>query len=276
MFIMNKLPTKQRALILTLLVEGNSLRSVSRTADVSINTVAKLLVDAGAACSEFQDGALRNLPCKRIECDEIWSFVEGKNRNVPAEHKGEFGFGDVWTWTALCADTNLIASWMVGGRDGGAAREFMMDLAPRLGFGAGVEYVMLIKNYGNEPEGQRRHSPPVAIETRREVIIGNPDMDLVSTSYVERQNLTMRMSMRRLTRITNAFSKPVENHAHAVALHFMHYNFGRIHKTMRVTPAMAAGVSDHVWSMEEIVALIDARERPAKKRGPHSKRQTSN
>lgn len=293
MFIMNKLTTTQRALILTLLVEGNSLRAVSRITDVSINTVTKLLVDAGVACAKFQDSALRNLPCKRIECDEIWSFVGAKQKNVAADQRGT-GIGDVWTWTALCADTKLIASWMVGGRDGGAAREFMMDLAPRLAnriqlttdghkaylnavedaFGAGVDYAMLVKIYGNESEGQRRYSPPVVIETRREVVTGNPDMDLVSTSYVERQNLTMRMSMRRFTRLTNAFSKKVENHAHAVALHFMYYNFGRIHKTLRVTPAMAAGVSDHVWSMEEVVALIDENEEAPKKRGPYKARNS--
>lgn len=296
MFSMNKLTTAQRSLILGLLVEGNSLRAVSRIADVSINTVTKLLVDAGIACAKFQDTALRNLPCRRIQCDEIWSFVGAKQRNVPEEIRGTFGVGDVWTWTALCADTKLIASWMVGSRDSGAASIFINDLAPRLAnrvqlttdghkaylnavedaFGANVDYAMLIKIYGEAPEGQRRYSPPEVIETRVEVITGDPDRKHISTSYVERQNLTMRMGMRRFTRLTNAFSKKVENHAHAVALHFMWYNFGRIHKSLRVTPAMQAGVSDHVWSLAEIVALIDANEPAPKPRGPYKKRQISN
>jgi IS1 family transposase len=290
---MNKLTTKQRSLILSLLVEGNSLRAVSRIADVSINTVTKLLVDAGKACAEFQDGALRGLPCKRIQCDEIWSFVGAKQKNVPANRVGEFGVGDVWTWTALCADTKLIASWMVGTRDGDAAREFINDLAPRLSnrvqlttdghkaylnaveeaFGAGIDYAMLIKVYGNASEGQRRYSPPEVMETKVEVVTGDPDRAHISTSYVERQNLTMRMSMRRFTRLTNAFSKKVENHAHAVALHFMWYNFGRIHKSLRVTPAMEAGVSDHVWSMAEVVAMIDETMPAPAKRGPYKSRR---
>lgn len=292
MFTMNRLTTAKRAQILALLVEGMSLRSASRIADVSINTVTKLLVDVGTACAEFQDAALRNLPCKRIQCDEIWSFVGTKQKNVPHALKGAFGIGDVWTWTAICADTKLIASWMVGRRDGDAAEAFIADLAPRLrnrvqmttdgqkvylnamesAFGADVDYAMLVKVYGEGSKTeQRRYSPSEFVCATKEKINGDPDMAHVSTSYVERQNLTMRMSMRRFTRLTNAFSKKVENHMHAVALHFMHYNFGRIHKTLRVTPAMEAGIADHVWSLEEIAALIPEPE--VKPRGSYKKRQ---
>ena len=289
MFTMNFMPLAKRAQILGFLVEGMSLRAASRLADCSINTVTKLLVDVGTACGAFQDEALRNLPCKRVQCDEIWSFVGAKQRNVA---KGAAGHGDIWTWTALCADTKLIASWMVGSRDGEAADTFIADLAPRLrnrvqlttdghrvylnaiedAFGADVDYAMLVKVYGEGGlNDQRRYSPAPFVSAEKKTITGAPDMDKVSTSYVERQNLTMRMSCRRFTRLTNAFSKKVENHAHAVALHFMHYNFGRIHKSLRVTPAMEAGVADHVWSLEEIAALVP--EPVAKKRGPYKKRQ---
>lgn len=270
---MNKLPLKKRAQITGLLVEGNSLRATSRLADCSINTVTKLLVDVGSACAEYQDKTLRNLPCKRVQVDEIWSFVYAKAKNVPEDKRGKAG--DVWTWTAICADTKLVPSFLVGGRDGGYAMEFITDLAGRMAsriqltsdghkayleavesaFGANVDYAQLVKIYGQAPEGQRRYSPPECIGTQVACCSGNPDMQHVSTSYVERQNLTMRMSMRRFTRLTNGFSKKIENHTHAVALHFMYYNFGRIHKTLRVTPAMEAGVSDHVWSLEEIAAL---------------------
>lgn len=287
---MNCLPVAKRAQILGLLVEGMSLRAASRISDCSINTVTKLLVDVGIACAEYQDKALRNLPCKRIQCDEIWSFVGAKQKNVPADRKGEGDMGDVWTWTALCPDTKIIASWAVGSRDALAAAQFITDLRDRLAnrvqlttdghrayleavesaFGADIDYAQLIKIYGEAPEGQRRYSPPEVIRTEINVVSGNPDKAHISTSLVERQNLTMRMSMRRFTRLTNAFSKKVENHAHAVALHFMHYNFGRIHKTLRVTPAMEAGIADHVWSLEEIAALVP--EPVAKKRGPYKKR----
>lgn len=274
---MNKLPIAKRAQILGLLVEGNSLRATSRLADVSINTVTKLLVDVGRACSEYQDKALRNLTCKRVQVDEIWAFVYAKERNATDEQKAE-GAGDVWTWTALDADTKLILSWLVGNRDLDAGRRFACDIKARLanriqltsdghriyfdavetGFGGDVDYAMLVKVYGASPEGQRTYSPPKVVGTQRVCCAGNPDQAHISTSFVERQNLTMRMSMRRFTRLTNAFSKKVENHAHAVALHFMYYNFGRIHKTLRITPAMAAGVSDHVWSLEEIARLADS------------------
>jgi len=288
---MNRLSLTQRAQIIGLLVEGNSLRSTSRLTGFSINTVTKMLVDVGTACAEYQDTALRNLPCKRIQCDEIWSFVGAKQKSVA---QGAAGYGDVWTWTAICADTKLIASWMVGSRDGDAAKAFIADLASRLAkrvqittdghkvyveaiedaFGADVDYAVLIKLFGEGPASpERKYSPASQLGTKIVKIEGAPDMAKVSTSYVERQNLTMRMSMRRFTRLTNGFSKKVENHAHAVALHFMHYNFGRIHKTLRVTPAMEAGVSDHVWSLEEIAAL--APKPVSKPRGPYKKNLTS-
>ena len=288
MFTMNRMPIAKRAQILGFLVEGMSLRAASRLADCSINTVTKLLVDVGMACAEYQDNALRNLTCRRIQCDEIWSFVGAKQKNVPEDRRGEFGVGDVWTWTAIDADTKLIASWMVGSRDGDAARAFMGDLAPRLAnrvqlttdghrvyldaveeaFAWDIDYAMLVKHYGEGPQGpDRKYSPAEYVSAEKRRITGRPDKAHVSTSFVERQNLTMRMSCRRFTRLTNAFSKKVENHAHAVALHFMYYNFGRIHKTLRVTPAMEAGVSKHVWSLEEIAALVP--EPVAKKRGPY-------
>lgn len=290
---MNKLPLAKRAQILALLVEGNSLRATARLCDCSLNTVTKLLVDVGAACAEFQDKALRNLPCKRVQCDEIWSFVGAKQKNVPEDKLG-FGMGDVWTWTAICADTKLIASWMVGSRDGEAARAFIADLATRLAnriqlttdghkvyldavedaFAWEVDYAMLVKQYGEGPASpERKYSPSNYVGAKKIRITGNPVKAHVSTSYVERQNLTMRMSMRRFTRLTNGFSKKVENHMHAVALHFMFYNFGRIHKTLRVTPAMQAGIADHVWSLEEIAALVP--EPVAKKRGPYKARQSA-
>ena len=284
------MPLAKRAQILGFLVEGMSLRAASRLADCSINTVTKLLVDVGAACAEHQDTALRNLPCKRIQCDEVSSFVGAKQKNVPDNRKGEFGLGDVWTWTAIAADSKLVASWMVGARDTEAAKAFIGDLAVRLAnrvqlttdghkvylqavgraFGGGIDYAMLVKQYGEGPQSpERKYSPVEFVSPEKKRITGSPDKAHVSTSYVERQNLTVRMSMRRFTRLTNGFSKKVENHAAAIALHFMYYNFGRIHKTLCVTPAMQAGVSDHVWSLEEIAALVPVP--VAKKRGPYKK-----
>jgi len=242
-----------------------------------MNTVLKLLADVGQACSEYQDKALRNLPCKRIQCDELWQFCYAKQKNVPANKQGKFGYGDVWTWIALCADTKLVPSWMVGLRDAGTAFAFMEDLAGRLAnrvqlttdghrvyleaiesaFGSGIDYAMLVKVYGADPEGESRYSPAKCIDCYTRVVSGQPNPKFVSTSFVERQNLTMRMSMRRFTRLTNAFSKKVDNLRHAVALHYMHYNFARIHKTLRVSPAMEAGISDHLWEMEEIVRLAN-------------------
>ena len=278
---MNRLPLARRAQIIGLLVEGNSLRSASRLADVSINTVTKLLVDVGAACEEYQDKTLRHLKARRIQCDEIWSFVYAKAKNVPKEHAGEWGYGDVWTWVAIDADTKLVPSWAVGRRDGFTASAFIRDLADRLAsrvqlttdghkvyleavegaFGNAIDYAMLVKMYegdsGKSAPAERRYSPAVCTGAREQAIVGNPDPAHISTSFVERQNLTMRMQMRRFTRLTNAFSKKVENHKAMIALHYMHYNFARIHKSLRVTPAMEAGVSDHVWSLEQIARLAD-------------------
>jgi len=271
---MNRLPTEERARIIGMLVEGMSLRATSRLADVSINTVMKLLVDVGSAAADYQDRTLRNLRCRRIQCDEIWAFCYAKEKNVPADKKGKFGYGDVWTWTAIDADTKLVPSFMVGNRDARSARLFIDDLASRLAsrvqlttdglkvyltaveiaFGADVDYAMLNKLYASTQE-ETRYSPAECIGCERKRIAGKPDPAHISTSFVERQNLTMRMGMRRFTRLTNAFSKKVENHAYQVALHFMNYNFCRVHKTLRVTPAMEAGVSDHVWSVQELVSL---------------------
>jgi IS1 family transposase len=274
---MNRLSTEQRVQILRCLVEGNSIRSTSRITGAAKNTVVKLLVDAGRACIKYQDKALRNLTCKRLQCDEIWSFCYSKQKNIPQEHKGEFGYGDVWTWTAICADTKIVPSWLVGDRSSETAYVFIQDLASRLkhrvqlttdgytayleavegAFGADIDYAMLIKLYGSDPEGEKRYSPAKIISTKGNSVTGNPDSKHISTSYVERQNLTMRMSMRRFTRLTNAFSKKVENLTYAVALHFMHYNFCRIHRTLRVTPAMEANVTDRLWNVGDIVKLLD-------------------
>lgn len=274
---MNITATEKRAQILACLVEGNSIRATARLTGVAINTVVKMLCDAGRACSAYQDRTLRNLKSKRIQCDEIWSFVGAKEKNASPEKKRD-GWGDIWTWTALCPDTKLIACWYVGERDASAAYHFINDLSERLAsrvqlttdghkaylqavedaFGCDVDYAMLVKIYGNAPEGgEVRYSPAQCMGARKAVISGRPDFRHVSTSHTERQNLTMRMSMRRFTRLTNAFSKKVENHEHAVALHFMHYNFCRIHQSLRVTPAMEAGITDHVWSLAEVVEMID-------------------
>jgi IS1 family transposase len=274
---MNKLSPAKRAAIVSALVEGNSIRATCRMTDTAKGTILKLLVDLGRACESYQRDVLVNLPCKRIQCDEIWSFVGCKQKNVPEEKRQRAGLGDIWTWTALDADTKLIVSWFVGGRDLAFSEVFMRDVASRLAnrvqlttdghvayltavigaFGKeDVDYAQLVKIYGPSPDGERRYSPAGFVASERRVIRGNPDERHISTSYVERQNLTMRMSMRRFTRLTNAFSKKVENLEAAVALHFMHYNFVRIHQKLRVTPAMAAGVSHHVWELSEIVGLL--------------------
>jgi len=255
------------------------MRSISRIADVSINTVTKLLIDAGIACSDYQDQVFRNLPCKRVQCDEIWSFCGMKEKNVPEDKKGQLGYGDVYTWTAIDADTKLVPSWYVGKRDYASGKLFIQDLADRLAhrvqlttdghkaylwavedaFGKDIDYAMLIKLYGSsgDREASAKYSPAQCTGEIKEPIQGNPDMKHVSTSYVERQNLTMRMSMRRFTRLTNGFTKKIENHVHALSLYFMYYNFVRIHKTLKVSPAMEAGVTDKLWSIEDIVNLID-------------------
>jgi IS1 family transposase len=274
---MNRLPKAKQIQVVAALVEGMSIRATVRMTGVAKNTIVKLLAELGAACEAYQMEKLVNLPCKRLQCDEIWSFVGAKQKNVPLDKQGRFGIGDVWTWTAICADTKLVPSWLVADRSSEAARRFVSDLAGRLSnhvqvtsdglklyidavdaaFGGDVDFAQLVKHYGREsiPENHR-YSPAVCTGAEKIVRSGRPDMDHVATSYVERQNLTMRMSMRRFTRLTNAFSKKVENHTHAIALHFMHYNFVRVHQTLRVTPAMAANVTDHVWEIGDIVALL--------------------
>ena len=278
---MNQLSTERRSRVVSALCEGNSIRSTSRMTGVAVNTVIKLLTEIGSACLDYQDAVMHDLPCRRLQCDEIWSFVYAKAKNVPDQHQGKFGYGDVWTWTAIDAETKLIPCWHVGHRDGEDASLFMENLAQRLrgrvqlttdghhayldavdgAFGADIDYAMLRKLYGAEPGAEKRYSPPVCIGTDMRVVRGNPDKSHVSTSYVERQNLTMRMSMRRFTRLTNGFSKKLENHMHALSLHFMHYNFCRPHKTLSkpyaTTPAMATGLTDHVWEIREIVGLLD-------------------
>ncbi|MDD5585760.1 MAG: IS1 family transposase [Alphaproteobacteria bacterium] len=275
---MNRLTTQKRAQILGMMVEGMSIRSITRLTGASKNTVAKLLVDAGQACADYMDKNLRDLPCKRLQVDEIWSFVYAKAKNVPEDKRGEAG--DVWTWTAIDADTKLVPSFYLGNRDGECAKAFISDLASRLAnrvqltsdghkayieaveaaFGTDVDYAMLVKIYGENTEGQKRYSPAECVGTRKEVIRGNPDPKQVSTSFAERQNLNIRMGNRRFTRLTNAFSKKIENHFYALAIYFMHYNFARIHQTLRVSPAMAASVSETLWSMEDIVRMVDESE----------------
>ena len=278
---MNKLPLAKRVQILSMLCEGSSMRSISRVADVSINTVDKLLREAGEAALLHHDKAVRGVKAKRVQCDEIWSFVGAKQKNVAGSKRaGDPTAGDCWTWTAIDADNKLLVSYMVGGRDAEFALLLMDDLRGRLAnrvqlttdghsaylqaveeaFGADIDYAQLVKLYGAPaaaPDAARRYSPTECLGTRKDKITGNPQRRHISTSYVERANLTMRMSMRRFTRLTNAFSKKLENHAHMVALYALWYNFVRIHKTLKVTPAMEAGIADRLWSMEDVVALID-------------------
>ncbi|RWD32158.1 MAG: IS1 family transposase [Mesorhizobium sp.] len=292
---MNKLPLKTRTQILNMLCEGSSMRSISRVADVSINTVSKLLVDAGKFCAALHDREVRNVKAKRVRCDEIWSFTAAKQRKVAAMKNPVEGAGDTWTWTALGSDSKLIISWLVGGRDGEYALAFMDDVKERLAnrvqlttdghkaylnaveeaFGADIDYAMLVKMYG-EPEGkavpqERRYSPAVCTGAKKTRIEGSPDLAHVSTSHVERQNLTMRMQMRRFTRLTNAFSKKFENHVHMVALYTVWYNFIRIHKTLKMSPAMAAGLSQTLCSMDDVCAKMDAIAPKPGKRGPYKK-----
>lgn len=290
---MNKLSNEKRAQILSLLVEGMGINAATRITGASKNTVLKLLADAGEACARYQDEAMRGLKLKRVECDEIWSFVGMKQKNVPEELQGTFGLGDVYTWTAIDADTKLIPCWHVGTRDAESAYEFIHDLASRLSnriqlttdghkayldavedaFGADIDFAQLIKMYGNQgqtKEDSRRYSPAECTGIEKRQVTGNPNIKNVSTSYVERQNLTMRMHMRRFTRLTNAFSKKLENHMHAISLYFMFYNFCKIHKAHRSTPAMMAGVTDKLWEMSDIVMLIPEEE--PKKRGPYKKK----
>jgi len=240
------------------------------------NTVAKLLLEPGEACREYQDRVLRDLTCQRVQCDEVWSFVACKQKNIRQERRGEFGIGDVWTWTAMDADTKLMICWLVGEREARDAYDFVCELSSRLSnrvqlttdghsvylnaveraFGSDIDYAMLVKVYGTTEESEKRYSPPVCLAANPTRISGRPNPRHISTSFVERQNLTLRMGLRRFTRLTNAFSKKLENHACAVALHFMYYNFARIHQTLGTTPAVAAEVADHAWSVEEIVGLL--------------------
>ncbi len=278
---MNKLANERRAQVVRALVEGNSIRATVRMTGVAKNTIAKLLVDLGEACAKYHAENVNEVPSRRIQCDEIWSFCYAKAKNVPTDKKGEFGYGDVWTWTAIDADSKLCVSWLVGTRDALTAREFMEDVAKRLqyrvqlttdghkayltavdvAFGGNIDYAMLQKLYGKQgdPENpETRYSPGVCTGVKLEKVSGSPDPKHISTSYVERQNLTMRMSMRRFTRLTNAFSKKVLNLSAAIALHFVYYNFCRVHQTLKTTPAVASGLADHVWSIDEIVGLLDS------------------
>lgn len=276
---MNQLTVSRRALVVATLVEGNSLRATARITGIARMTIEKLLRDLGSACAEYQNERLRDLGCRRMQLDEIWSFVYAKQKKLPQDKRGQFGFGDVWTWVAVDADSKLVPSWLVGPRDAETALAFVNDLAGRLrnriqlttdglrlhlaavedAFGGQVDYSMLVKLYRSTPEGETRYSPAKCIGTMGETIVGFPDPAHVSTSYAERRNLTMRMHMRRFTRLTNAFSKKVENHTHAVALHFMHYNFVRVHQPLRATPAMAAGVTHRLWEIKDLVAVLDRR-----------------
>lgn len=275
----NILKAEKRAAVISALCEGNSVNSTVRMTGVAKNTILKLLVELGAVCGAYQDTVLRNLPCKRVQVDEIWSFCYAKQKNVPAAKVGTFGFGDVWTFTAIDAETKLVPSFLVGLRDSGTATEFCNDLASRMAgriqltsdghkmylsavedaFGGDVDFAQLIKVYGNAPSGpETRYSPAECLGTQKQAVTGCPDKKHVSTSYVERQNLTMRMSMRRFTRLTNAFSKKIENLMAAVAVHYMYYNFARPHASLKGrTPAMAAGVADHCWTVAEIIGLLE-------------------
>jgi IS1 family transposase len=293
MVSMNRISPEQRRRIVACLVEGNSLRATERMTGASRNTITKLLIDLGTVCSAFQDRTLRDLTCERVQVDEIWSFVYAKEKNVPAEKRGEAG--DVWTWVAIDADTKLVPTYRIGGRGLDEATAFMTDLAARVSnriqitsdgwgpyklavpgaFGGDVDFAQLVKVYGQEGgiKAERRYSPAVCLEAIPTPVSGDPDPSHISTSYVERQNLTMRMSMRRYTRLTNAFSKKVENLAAAVSLHFMHYNFCRKHQTLGMTPAMAAGVTDHIWSIDELINLLIESESAPIKRGPYKPRK---
>lgn len=291
---MNKLPLAKRVLILNMLVEGASMRSISRVADVSINTVTKLLEDAGETCLALHDELVRGVKSDRLQCDEIWSFCYAKAKNVAAAKAAPEGAGDVWTWTALDADSKLMVSYFVGDRSGHSAAILAHDLRSRVSsetvqittdahnaylraiedaFGADANYATLEKVYRTDPRAAAgRYSPPVCIGTKTKVVEGAPDPDHISTSYVERSNLSIRMQNRRFTRLTNAFSKKFQNHVHALALFFLHYNFVRIHKTLRMSPAMAAGVASELWTMEKIAEAIEARRPKPAPRGPYKKR----
>ncbi len=278
---MNQLTKEKRKQVIASLVEGNSIRATVRMTGAAKNTVIKLLCDLGAACTAYQDKAFKDLPCKHLQCDEIWSFCYSKERNIPKDKQGTFGFGDVWAWTAICADTKLVPSWYIGKRDAATAKLFMNDLAGRLAnrvqltsdglrhyitavedaFGTDIDYAQINKVYGFDfnYEGRTKYSPGICIGADKREINGTPKSRHISTSFVERQNLTMRMSMRRFTRLTNAFSKKVDNLTCAVALHFMYYNFCRVHQSLGTTPAVAAGVTKKVWEIDGIIELLDVK-----------------
>jgi IS1 family transposase len=277
---MNKLNLEKQAQIIKVLCGGNSIRATARITDTAVNTVVKLLREVGTACLGYQNNVMVNLPCKKLQCNEIWSFVYSKAKNVPAEHENEFGYGDVWTFTAIDADTKLVPSWLVGMRNADCALDFINDLKARLTnriqlstdghkmylnavekvYGSEIDYAQLVKLYGQDLETEKRYSPAKCIGAEKQIIQGQPDLKDVSTSYVERQNLSMRMGMRRFTRLTNAFSKKLENHVLAISLYFMHYNFVRPHKTLANpyprTPAMASGLTNRIWTFEDIVKLL--------------------
>jgi IS1 family transposase len=282
MVSMNRLSIEKRAQIIGCLVEGNSIRGTVRITGAAKNTITRLLVELGAECAAYQDRVLRDLPCKTLQVDEMWGFCYAKQKNVPTEHQGTFGYGDVWTWVAIDADTKLVPTWLVGERNLEDCWTFIEDLKRRMAgriqlssdahatyrgvvglvFNPGeVDWAQLVKHYQSTHRGEGRYSPPTCVGAERRPRLGNPDPAKISTSYVERQNLTMRMGMRRFTRLTNAFSKKVENLAAAVSLHYMHYNFARPHGSLANpyprTPAMAAGVAEHVWTLEEIAGLLD-------------------
>lgn len=273
---MNRLPIEKQTQIIGMLVEGNSLRSTSRVAGVSINTVTKLLVDVGSACWKYHDENVKNITSKRIQCDEIWSFVYAKEKNLPEDLRGKNGLGSVWTWVAIDADSKFVVSYLVGNRDAEYAQLFMQDVASRLTnrvqlttdglksyleavedvFGSEIDFAQLVKLYGKSLDPEHRYSPAECTGTKKNKVTGNPRSKHISTSFIERQNLTMRMSMRRFTRLTNGFSKKIENHFYAIALHFMYYNFVRIHKSLRVTPAMEVGLTNRLWNIEDLIKLI--------------------
>ena len=297
---MNQLSKDKRVLILRLMVEGMSMAAITRTAGVSKNTVAKFLVDAGKALNAYQDKALRNLPCTRLEVDELWSFIYAKNKNVARAKSAPPEAGDVWTWIAICADTKLVPTWRIGDRTSTTGLDFMDDLRRRLSnrvqltsdghkpyfvavreaFGEDVDYAMLIKVYGSDSKAEgpahRRYSPGRINGSERIIVSGSPDLDKISTSYAERQNLSVRMSLRRFTRLTNAFSKKLENHGHAVSIYYMWYNYGRKHQSLKMTPAMAAGVTDRQWTVEDLVDVVEASLPKPGPRGPYKKREVSN
>jgi IS1 family transposase len=273
---MNKLTTAARVRIIAALVEGNSINSTVRMTGISKPTILKLIADLGRACAEHHDVTVRGLACKRIQADEIWSFCYARTKNVPAAKKNTFGFGDIWTWTGICADTKLMVSYLVGGRSMDYAEEFMHDLSTRLtnrvqlttdgypaynsavteAFGKNVDYAQLVKIYGKDMSGPGRYAPPICLAAEKHEVCGAPAWNHISTSYAERHNLTIRMGMRRFTRLTNGHSKKIENHIHMVAIFMSHYNFCRKHATLKMTPAMAAGIADHVWKIDELVALL--------------------